>query len=401
MSDVREVATVAEEKRPLDAVAAFAAAEEVAEDTLTQEDVDAALVAAEAVVDTVLEVRDIPGALTIAHSDDLEEWRRVRSEGSIISATAMTTVMGTNPFSSVMDLWRERMEGFRPTFSRFSLKVMNYGTLAEPELLEEANNYLAGNRDETLEPFTLTHGFVVNREDQRFGCTPDGWRLLDTGAAALGEVLELLELKTGSKSWRKTPRSKPVVPPNYYDQTQWQMLVTEATRVLVVYRQVKRDKQGNVLEVLGHEHIWVERDEKRIGQMVEAANAWLQDEADLVPPMTYIDLEDQFDDAPEVTAEKRAIRDALADLERADAILAEERYADAATLREESLGALKTLMRSRTGRQVILNDGRTGATLSRSTRTSYDASLLTEKQRERIRKTTTVETLRTQRQTGE
>lgn len=113
MSDVREVAKAHE-----DAVS-------VPEPTVTQEEVDAALHEAEERAEAALEVRDIPGVLTIAHSDDLEEWRRVRSQGSIISATAMTTVMGTNPFSSVMDLWRERMEGVKPVFSRFSLTVMN------------------------------------------------------------------------------------------------------------------------------------------------------------------------------------------------------------------------------------------------------------------------------------
>jgi len=68
------------------------------------------------------------------------------------------------------------------------------------------------------------------------------------------------------------------VPPNYYDQTQWQMLVTGARRVLVIYRQVERDRQGNVVDILGHERVWVDRDEKRIAQMIDAANQWLQDE---------------------------------------------------------------------------------------------------------------------------
>jgi len=134
----------------------------------------------------VLEVRDIPGVRTIAHSDNMEEWQRVRTQ--VLSATAATTVMGTNPFSTVMDLWRERMEGKRPTFSQFSITVMNYGTVAEPELLEEANAHVHPEPN-----FVLTHGFVVWEEDQRFGATPDAWRLVD-------DMLELAEFKTGSKN---------------------------------------------------------------------------------------------------------------------------------------------------------------------------------------------------------
>lgn len=375
-------------------------------DEVTQEEVDSALHEAEEAAEQAIplgSIRDIPGALTIAHSDDLEEWRRVRSQGSIISATAMTTVMGTNPFSSVMDLWRERMEGVKPVFSRFSLTVMNYGTLAEPELLAEANRFVDEKSDDATE-FCLTHGFVVWEEDERFGSTPDAWRLVEGGAGGTGHghlTLELAEFKTGSKSWRKTPRSKPVVPPNYYDQTQWQMLTTRAARVLVIYRQVKRDKQGNVVEVLGHEHIWVERDEKRIAQMIDAANAWLQDEADLVPPMTYLDTEDQFDDLPEVTARKSEIRRALGMIRDADVILAETRYAESVAARDEGLAILKGIMRGSKGRQVLLSDGGQRATLSRSTRTGYNTALLTEKQRERIRTTTTIESLRVTAEKGD
>ena len=184
---------------------------ESVEEVVTQEEVDAALVEAEAAVDTVLEVRDIPGVLTIAHSDDIEEWRRVRSQGSIISATAMTTVMGTNPFSSVMDLWRERMEGKRPVFSRFSLTVMNYGTLAEPELLAEANEHVEKNGPHETRPFVLTHGFVVWDEDQRFGSTPDAWRLVALTADGDSE-LELAELRRARSRGGRRPgasRSSP------------------------------------------------------------------------------------------------------------------------------------------------------------------------------------------------
>lgn len=362
----------------------LALAEEV-----TQEDVDAALAAATP-TDAVVEVRDIPGVHTAAHSDKPEEWRAIRQR--TLSATAATTVMGTNPFQSIMDLWRERMEGFKPTFSRFSLTIMNYGTLAEPELLEHANAFVHP------EPhFVLTHGYVLAADDERFGCTPDGWRFAlaegesrETG----GSVLELVEFKTGSKNWRKTPRSKPVVPQNYVDQIQWQMMVTGAVRVLAVQRVVERDRQGNVVKIVGHNEVWVERDEKRIAALIEAVNAYLEDERNLVPPMTHVDIEDQFDDAPEVTAEKRVIRETLATIRQADAILAETRYTDAVKMRADAADSLKGILARRPARQVITTDGRTGATLSRSTRNGYDVKLLTEKQRERIHTTTTVNTLR-------
>ena len=366
----------------------LALAEEV-----TQEDVDAALAAATP-TDAVVEVRDIPGVHTAAHSGDVEEWRAIRQR--TLSATAATTVMGTNPFQSIMDLWRERMEGFKPTFSRFSLTIMNYGTLAEPELVKHANAWVATQPDN--EPFVLTHGYVLAADDDRFGCTPDGWRHVvnnrEDGTREQDVRLELLELKTGSKTWRKTPRSKPVVPPNYIDQIQWQMMVTGAHRVLAVQRVVERDRQGNVVKIVGHNEVWVERDDKRIAALIEAVNAYLEDERNLVPPMTHVDIEDQFDDAPEVTAEKRVIRETLATIRQADAILAETRYTDAVKMRADAADSLKGILARRPARQVITTDGRTGATLSRSTRNGYDVKLLTEKQRERIHTTTTVNTLR-------
>lgn len=355
-------------------------------ETLTQADIDAAQAEAEAAAACAVEVRDIPGLNTIAHSDDKDSWRAARERRGAISATAITAVMGTSPFATILDLWRERMEGKRPTFSAFQQTIMLYGTMAEPELVAEANAHVAGSPSPA--PFVLTHGYVDSLEHPGFGCTPDAWRIIDA-------VLELAEFKTGSKSWRKTPRSKPVVPANYVDQCQWQMLVTDARRVLVVYRQVERDRQGNVTAILGHEFVWVERDEARIAKIIDAVRAYLQDEADLIPPMTYLDVEDQFDDAPERTAENAAVRDALSHLAAADAVLAEDRYLAAQELRASSLSRLKAIMQSRKGRQVILNAGGYGATLSRTSSTSYDVSMLTAKQRERIASTTTKETLRT------
>lgn len=347
-------------------------------ETLTQEQIDAMATPEP----TGLVVADIPGVHTAARSGEKEGWRAIR--GKTWSATTVTTIVGSNPFASRMDLWRERILGIKPVFSAFAQRIMQYGTDAEPELLEHANQHVA--KSEHPEPFTLTHGYVVDdAENPHYGCTPDAFRFVDG-------VLELAEFKTGSKTWRKTPRSKPVVPQNYVDQMLWQMMVTGARRVLAVQRVVKRDRAGNVLEVLGHNEVWVEYDQKRIDVMLAAVAEWEEMERTGTAPMVHVSAEDSFDDTPEESAEKGRLQEALRTI--GDADLALEKVAEWEKKRKDATAVVKAILATRKAQEVTTEYAGLGATLSRSTRTGYDVSMLTEKQRERIRTSTPVDTLR-------
>lgn len=364
---------------------------------LTQEDIDAL----GGTGPTDLDVRDIPGVHTAARSGEKEGWRAIR--GKTWSATVATTCIGSNPFQSIMDLWRERVLGIKPVFSPFSQKAMQYGTDAEPELLAYANEWLAqeaakGKEDPT--PFYLTHGYVVDdAENPRYGATPDAFREVQPAEGERYTHLELAEFKTGSKDWRATPRSKPKVPQNYVDQMLWQMMVTGARRVLAIQRVVKRDRAGNVIEVLAHNAVWVPWDEKRVAALVEAVEEFADMVATGTAPMVHVDAEDQFDDTPEVTAEKALIREYLTTIADAEAALATvQDHVDRMTAAKSNL---KALLITRKAKQVSTEAAGMGATLTRSTKTGYNYALLTDKQRERIITKTPVDTLRVSPLKGE
>lgn len=371
-------------------------------ETLTQEQIDAM----GSPEPTGLDVRDIPGVHTAARSGEREGWRAIR--GKTWSATVATTCIGSNPFQSIMDLWRERVLGIKPVFSAFSQKAMQYGTDAEPELLAYANEWVASQKGQDPTPFFLTHGYVVDdAENPRYGATPDAFRLVPLGDEYAGTngspwghlVLELAEFKTGSKDWRATPRSKPKVPQNYVDQMIWQMLVTGARRVLAVQRVVKRDRAGNVIEVLGHNAVWVPWDEKRAAALVEAVEEFADMVATGTAPMVHVDAEDQFDDEPEVTAEKARIREYLTTIADAEAAL--EAVQDHVDRMTAAKSELKAILQSRKAKQVSTEAAGMGATLTRSTKTGYNYALLTDKQRERIITKTPVDTLRVSPLKGE
>lgn len=365
--------------------------------TLTQEDIDAMATPEP----TGLVLADIPGVHTAAHSGDKEGWRAIR--GKTVSATAATSMIGSNPFETQVELWKSRMEGWRKPFSAFAQRIMQYGTDAEPELLAEANAWILDQFLEDPAGFTLTHGYVVDdAEDPKWGCTPDGWRLttlshvhadlLPAEGSPWGhKVLELVEFKTGSKSWQDR-NGNVKVPQNYVDQMQWQMLVTGAVRVLAVQRLVKRDKSGNVTAVLGHTFHWVDRDEERIAALVQAVEDWLEMERTLTPPMVHISAEDSFDDTPEESARKSAIQEALSTIKASEAALAEvQSHVDALTAAKSRL---KALLAQEKGREVSTEWAGLGAKLSRSTKTGHDLSLLPPDLVKTIQTKTPVDTLR-------
>lgn len=123
-------------------------------------------------------------------------------------------------------------------------------------------------------------------ENPRFLASPDGIGDDFTGDLMVGEI------KTSKHDL--TPGGEHYVRSGYADQMQWQMLVTGATRTLFVWEQHDDDWQdrGNgVLEPVPFPHkvAWINRDEDRIGQLVEIAESFLE-ELDGKPQFTPREL---------------------------------------------------------------------------------------------------------------
>lgn len=124
-------------------------------------------------------------------------------------------------------------------------KYARWGHIREPRLVEYAQG---------IEESIVPNNQILVRD--RFSATPDG----------LGKGL-VVECKTTKYEWAD-------IPDNHYNQMQWQMLVTGFTKGLFVWEERLDDNRGWFRP--GYcEHLWVERDERCIGELIEVAELFL------------------------------------------------------------------------------------------------------------------------------
>lgn len=116
---------------------------------------------------------------------------------------------------------------------------------------------------------------VFHGENPRYLASPDG-----IGVNPIDGEIIIGEIKTSSHE--VMPGSDKFAEYGYYDQMQWQMLVCGAARCLYVLEQ--HDGNWPNPEPLPHRVAWVDRDDERIGQLIEVADeflAFLDGERDL------------------------------------------------------------------------------------------------------------------------
>lgn len=143
-----------------------------------------------------------------------------------MTASKVSAVMGTSPYESAFSLWH-RMAGQVP--GEVENDEMRYGLIIEPALIAW---FAATHPDLTLDPsqpFWLT--------SDRFpwaAATPDSIVVEPDGRRVP------LEVKTGRDSWEWAesdttwvPGEPLPIPPGYFDQVQWQMLVMSAPHAYV------------------------------------------------------------------------------------------------------------------------------------------------------------------------
>lgn len=172
----------------------------------------------------------------VAHSDDRVDWLRARSRG-----VTATDVASLSTARSIHNTARAKLFG-----SNFSGNAYTeYGREREPALAD----WVRVNHG--IDPCGALYR---SRRDQRHLATPDGLSVRD-------EEIVLAEIKTTNKPWRSIPR-------NYLRQVWWQQYVIGASRTLFVWEE-HRD-----FVALHDEprHVWIERDEEEIGQLLDLAD---------------------------------------------------------------------------------------------------------------------------------
>lgn len=111
-----------------------------------------------------------------------------------------------------------------------------------------------------LSHLAFNHGIEPNKSlyvKDRFAATPDG----------VGETV-LAEVKTTVTDWGEDADIR-VVKPEYYDQVQWQMMVCGYDKTVFAFEPHENFQPLPVRQVI------IERDEERIGELIEVADRFL------------------------------------------------------------------------------------------------------------------------------
>jgi hypothetical protein len=172
----------------------------------------------------------------VAHSDDRNAWLEARNTG--ITASNAGQLATENSIDSILK------SKFYTDF--VGNPATDWGIEREPILLEWAE-------------FNQNKYLFKADENPRFMATPDGIKMSEGN-----DSIVLCQVKTSSKPLTK-------IPPNYYRQMQWEMLVMGATRNLLVWEQHENFVPVGLEPVT----LWIERDEETINKLKKLADALL------------------------------------------------------------------------------------------------------------------------------
>ena len=178
----------------------------------------------------------IPASRFLIRSTEYEGWLEARRNG--VSATAVASAATPAGFRDTVDNWGASVE---PN------EYMLFGNESEPELMRYAHQ----------EHGILPSDWIIRAEsDPRWIATPDG---IDPAHTKIAEA----------KTTGKIPNS---IPRKHRDQMFWQMFCTDTERGLyVVNDRVPDDNGWFYLGRIEPVTYWLERDDTRIGQLVEVA----------------------------------------------------------------------------------------------------------------------------------
>lgn len=183
----------------------------------------------------------------IVRSTEVERWLAAREGG--VSATTVADAATPAGFDSVID---QRRTGERTPPNGYML----FGTESEPVLMEYAHR----------EHGIIPSDWLIAGENRLHLATPDGLSL---------DHSLIAECKTTGKDWGDKP------PIRYRRQVQWQLATTGAERCLFLWNLRVPDEHGwFYLEWLEPKTLWIERDEKMIGQLKEVAERLLEAESE-------------------------------------------------------------------------------------------------------------------------
>lgn len=229
-------------------------------------------------------------ATRLEHSNE-QEWLEQRR--NVITATDIARI--ASGASGARQVRAEKDTGESMFYGN---KYTEYGKAQEPFIA----TYVKQHVDSRLEP---NGDLWVSDDDPRFAATPD---MVDASGEVVGEIKTVLH----TNDW-----GDGAIPKRYYDQVQWQILIMDAEACVFAW-QPYEESNGMMWPMGQPKSRIIRRDNKRIAQLVDMAEAFLDGEDGLSdkPPVEELMAERIRIDGyiKELEAEKKRITGQIAEV---------------------------------------------------------------------------------------
>jgi putative phage-type endonuclease len=182
----------------------------------------------------------IPSDRFLARSSDREAWLWHRSQG--VTATMVAKAATPAGFAEVVAELESPREVIPNAF-------MDWGNEREPHIAQVVKERYG----------IMPNDWLVSKGGN---LSPDRWMMATPDGLSLDHTM-IGEYKTSGKPLDK-------IPAHYMRQVQWQLYVTDAERCLFAY-ELRLDAPGGFAPGFDVECQWVDRDEKKIKELVSVA----------------------------------------------------------------------------------------------------------------------------------
>lgn len=314
--------------------------------------------------------------VTLSDGEDRDQWLAARAVPDLLTATQISAVAGSNPYTKLIDVYNEKTD---PNYDREYLRNIyleeraELGNQRESEIIEWATQDPRSGGPGA--PFTPNKRLVASKKRPGLACTPDGAKLV-------GRKLVLIECKTTQTRWDQKG-----IPQHILDQMYIQIHVTGAVTCWLAAEFYEWSGKGanKTATLVGTMLEPIQQHPERLEFLLAKKAEFDHWVADGIAPESDVFLEDapevDFDDSPDEAAEKIA---QAAEAARIDAALTElaeiEARIAADVKREKTIKAdLKKAVGQYDGRRVHLVGKRMIAQLVRFNSEKKDTSMLDEK----------------------
>jgi len=337
--------------------------------------------------------KTLDGGGLVVINDGTDEVSWLADRRGLYTATQVTAIAGSNPYTKVIDVWNSFTDpDFDPDAerNRWLEERAAFGQEREPEIIKWASeDPLTGGPGN---PFVASKALVTLPElvALDYASTPDGFKF------ARDNALVLIECKASQQKWEQDG-----IPQHIYDQTQWQMFTTGAVTVwlaqdLVEWRGRGANKQAHVV---GRYLVAIHPDPNRLAFLLSRVEWFKGLVRDGIAPESDIDLRDIIQAEPDPFLSDDDELAAWTEAVQLDEYMSElaqirEEIAPRVAREAELVKLIKPVVTAYEGRRIHMIGERFIAKLVRGTKVTNNTKLLPLEDQRRIQSWAETETLR-------